>query len=213
MKKLIIIVACLLSGAAGMKAQEVIVVDPREKLVFGMRTGVNRSDAYAAIGEEFKSDYKYGFVAGFFLCVPISTMLGFQPEVLFSQKGFSATGRLNGDGYDFTRTTEHLDVPLQLQFKPTKFLSFVGGPQYSYLIKTRDVFKNGIITEKQEEQITEDNINKNIVGTVIGADLRVQHVIFSARASWDLQRNNRDDATNTPRYKNEFYQLSIGFVF
>lgn len=63
----------------------------------------------------------------------------------------------------------------------------------------------------QEQQFENDNIRKNILGFVVGVDIIVQSVVVSARGAWDFQRNNGDGTNSTPRYKNQWVQLTIGF--
>src|ERR1700758_3149989 len=139
MKKSIIIITTLFTSIVNIsKAQE--VVDQRTQLMFGAKAGANISNVYNASGENFVADPKMGFAGGAFLSVPIGKYLGFQPELLYSQKGYKSTGTLFGSTYSDTRTTSFLDIPLQLQFKPIRFITFLGGVQYSYLLHQKDVY-------------------------------------------------------------------------
>ena len=185
--------------------------DLRKRLLVGLKFGANYSNVYDAKGDNFQADSKLGLAAGAFLAIPIGKYIGVQPEVLYSQKGFHATGMLFGSNYDFTRTTSYLDVPLLFSLKPVKFLSLLAGPQYSYLLKQRDVFINSNSSIAQETEFKNDNIRKNTLCFLGGADITVKHVVVSARAGWDLQQNNGDGSSLVPRYKNVWYQATIGF--
>lgn len=187
--------------------------DFRDKLSFGLKAGINYSNVYDSKGEEFKANPKIGLAAGMFLAIPFGKYLGLQPEVLLSQKGFSATGRILGGTYKFTRTTTHLDMPLFFAFKPSEFFTIMGGPQYSYLMHQRDVFANASTSIAQETEFENDNIRKNTLCVVGGFDLTMKHIVLSARAGWDLQNNNGDGTSTTPRYKNAWYQATIGYRF
>ena len=114
--------------------------DNREKFQFGLKAGMNNSNAYNSKTEEFESDAKFGFAGGAVVRIPITKYLGVQPEVLISQKGFKGNGVFLGSRYDFKRTTTYLDIPLQIALKPSEFITIVAGPQYSYLLKQKDVF-------------------------------------------------------------------------
>jgi len=46
---------------------------------------------------------------------------------------------------------------------------------------------------------------------ISGFDVNVKRFIFGARVGWDLFQNNEDGTTATPRYKNIWYQATIGF--
>lgn len=185
--------------------------DFRDKLLLGFKAGANYSNVYDAKGEAFQANAKIGFAGGVFLAIPIGKYLGVQPEVLYSQKGFQATGIILGNTYDFTRTTSYLDVPLLFSFKPSEFITILAGPQYSYLLKQRAVFANASTSIAQETEFINENIRKNTMCFLGGADITIKHIVIGARAGWDLQTNNGDGTSSTPRYKNMWYQATIGY--
>lgn len=187
--------------------------DNREKLQFGLKAGLNYSNIYDETGEEFKADAKFGLAAGAYLIIPFGKYLGIQPEVMLSQKGFRASGVMLGSPYTFTRTTTYLDLPLLVAFKPSEFFTLLAGPQYSYLLNQRDVFSNSSTSYIQEHEFQQDNIRKNIFGIVGGLDLNLKHITLGARVGCDLQNNNGDGTSTTPRYKNVWFQGTVGYAF
>ncbi len=205
MKKLILIISVLGLIANNISAQE-NETDPRYQLQLGAKVGFNYSNVYDSKGEGFNADPKFGFAAGAFLAIPFGQYLGFQPELLFSQKGFKATGNVLGINYDFTRTTSFIDIPLLLQLKPGRTVTLLIGPQYSYLINQKDDFTNTTI----EQDFKNDNIRKNIMCFVVGIDICPKNILIGARAGWDIQNNNGDGTSTVPRYKNVWYQVMIG---
>ena len=209
MKISIVIVACTFS--AFFCVAQSTYSDPRNRLNFGVKAGVNRSNVYDAKGQDFKADAKMGFAGGAFLGIPIGTYLGVQPEVLISQKGSQTSGMLFGDAYSDKRTTTYLDVPIQLQLKPIEFVTFLVGIQYSYLLHQKDVYAFGANSVAQNQEFKNDNARKNIVGAVLGIDIHVSHFVFSTKACWDLQNNVGDGSSYTPRYKNVWLQATVGF--
>jgi hypothetical protein len=184
-----------------------------EKLVLGFKIGGNLSNVYNARGEQFVADSKLGLVAGGFLAIPIGKYLGIQPEVLFSQKGFKASGIILGSTYQYTRTTSFIDVPLMVSFKPVSFLSIMAGPQFSYLILQNNSFDSGTTSIAQETEFINDNVRKNIMGFIGGVDININHVVVGIRAAADFQKNNGSGAAITPNYKNVWYQATIGYRF
>lgn len=209
MKKILFLSALIFLGyVSKMDAQD---TDPREKATFGIKAGLNSSNVWDEKGQDFEADAKLGFVGGAFLGIPIGKFLGFQPELLVSQKGFQGAGTLFGTPYSFTRTTTYLDIPLQLQVKPIEFLTIVLGPQYSYLFHQKDEFTYGSNAVAQEQEFENDNIRKNVLGFVFGADINISHLVVSGRMGWDFQTNVGDGSSYTPRYKNQWIQLTIGF--
>jgi len=214
MKKIVIIAALFAATASIGNAQESSnETDHREKFVFGLKAGINRSNVYDESGEEFRADAKFGMVGGLYMAIPFGKYLGIQPEVLISQKGFQGEGIILGSSYSFTRTTTYLDIPLQVAFKPSEFITFVAGPQFSYLLNQRDVFANAVTTIEQEQEFENDDIRKNIFGVVGGIDINLRHITLGARAGWDVQNNNADGTSTTPRYKNVWLQGTVGFSF
>lgn len=190
--------------------------DSRNELRFGLKAGVNYSNVYDEEGDDFVADGKAGFVGGAFLSVPLGTYIGFQPEVLYSQKGYQAKGSgsiLGVDyAYDYKKTSTYLDIPLQLQIKPIEQVTILVGPQYSYLLETKYEF-NGDSTTQEEEEINNDNYKKNIFGFVVGADFNLENLVISARAGWDITKSDTDGETTDPRYKNQVLQLTLGYRF
>ncbi len=187
--------------------------DNRDNFRIGFKGGINNSNVYDESGDQFVANNKGGFVFGGYMSIPFDVIVGFQPEILVSQKGFDASGMYFGGSYNFRRTTTYLDIPLQLQIKAGPLFSFLVGPQYSYLLSTRDEYGNGTVTETQEEEISNDNFRKNIFGAVVGGDIHLNSLCLSARAGWDLTRNHGNGTSSTPRYKNHWIQFTIGVEF
>ncbi|KJS05028.1 MAG: hypothetical protein VR77_09730 [Flavobacteriales bacterium BRH_c54] len=187
--------------------------DDREKIHIGAKIGMNYANVYDTEGEEFDADPKLGLAAGAFLAIPIGTYIGIQPEVLFSQKGFKATGSVLGSEYEFTRTTNYIDIPIYLALKPSSFLTIVAGPQFSYLMSRKDKFESSFLNTEQEDEFENENIRKNTLGASFGLDININHFVIGARAAWDLQDNKGDGTSSTPRYKNTWLQATVGFKF
>jgi hypothetical protein len=187
--------------------------DSRDKPHLGIKIGINRSNVYSESGEEFSASPKFGFAGGAFVSVPVGKYVGVQPEALISQKGFKGTGSILGSPYEVSRTTTYLDIPLFVSVKPTKFLSVMAGPQYSYLINRTDVFTNGYATAIQEEEFQNDDIRKNVLSASLGLDITLNHLVIAGRYAFDLQQNNGDGSSDTPHYKNAWLQAAVGLRF
>ncbi len=212
MKKLILILLIVICTIGISNAQS-NRTDFRDKFLFGLKVGSNYSNVYDSKGENFNTNPRLGFVSGAFMAVPIGKYIGVQPELLFSQRGFKATGVLLGSTYDVTRTTSYVDVPLLFAFKPSEFLTLLAGPQYSFLMKQRDVFANATTTIQQEQEFGNANIRKNILCFTAGLDLTLKHFVLGARVGWGVQNNNGDGTSTTPRYKDVWLQTTVGYRF
>lgn len=212
MKKIlntIMVAVAILATSSGF-AQE--SKDTRENLKFGVKAGLNVANVYDEQNADFVADNKLGFVGGAFVAIPLGKYLGIQPEVLYSQKGFKTSRNTIVGNYDYSVTSTYLDIPLQVQLKPIKYLTILAGPQYSYLLKTKSSF-NGNATTLEEESLNSDNYKKNIFGFVVGADVNFDNLILSGRAGWDISKTNSDGDSSTPRYKNQVLQFTLGYTF
>jgi hypothetical protein len=209
MKKLVLIIAIITSMATILCAQD-NSTDLRDKLLFGLKAGANYSNVYDSKDQEFNADFKFGFAGGVFLSIPIGKFIGFQPEILYSQKGYKGSGTFLSIPYEFTHTTDYIDVPLLLAIKPGAFVTLLAGPQYSFLIKQKNEFTIGNFTEDQEQEFRND---KSVLCIVGGIDFNMKAFVLGARAGWDLQNNNGEGTSINPRYKNVWYQATLGVRF
>lgn len=187
--------------------------DNRDKFQIGVKAGGSLSNVYDTKGQDFNARAKLGFTGGVFFTIPINTLLGVQPEVLITQKGFRGYGRMLGQDYNFKRTTTFLEVPLLLAIKPAEFITVVIGPQYSFLLHQRDVFKSSFISYAQEQQLKQDNIRRNMLGFVTGLDINIGNIVIGGRFGVDLLRNRGNGNSNTPRYRNVSGQVTVGYKF
>ncbi len=210
MKKLIFIGVAIIFMSYNMNAQD---SDSRDNLQLGAKAGINYANVYDTQGAEFKADPRLGLVLGGFLSIPIGRFIGIQPELLFSQKGFQGTGTILGSPYSFTRTTNYIDIPILFQLKASEQFTILAGPQYSFLIKQSDVFSNAILTTQQEQEFANDNIRKNTLCFLGGLDVNFSNLVVGGRFGWDFMNNNGDGTSATPRYKNVWTQLTLGFKF
>ncbi|MBF6642305.1 PorT family protein [Flavobacterium sp. J49] len=215
MKRVIMVIAMITLSTTGALAQtdEKTGTDNRSEISVGIKGGVNLSNVYDSEGDDFVADSKVGFVLGGFVSIPLGRYFGLQPEVLFSQKGFKSSGTFLGSTYEMTRTSNYIDVPLLVSFRPVESVSILFGPQFSYLTKQKDDFEGGTISATQEEEFSNANLRKNTFGLTGGVDFNVDRMVIGLRAGWDVKNNNGDGTSDTPRYKNMWYQATIGYRF
>jgi len=217
MKKLLVAITTIVITATASFAQETVELtnrtDYRERLLFGFKAGANYANIYNVNGATFNADARWGFATGAFIAIPIGKLMGVQPEILFSQKGFQGNSTTLIGDYKFSRTTSHIDVPLLFALKPSEFVSIVAGPQYSYLLSQKDVFTYGNTSFANETEFSNSNLRKNTLCFTGGIDFTMKHLVVGLRVGWDLQKNNGDGTTSTMKYKNTWYQGTIGYRF
>ena len=194
-------------------AQTTTTTDNRETLSFGLKVGANYSNVYDSENQDFIADSKFGFAGGGFVTIPFGKFIGIQPEIMFSQKGFKSSGTYLGSTYSMTRTTDYIDVPLLFAVKPINEVTLLFGPQFSYLLSQKDYFTGGSISTTQQDDFNNDNLRKNTFGLTGGADFNVDNFVLGLRAAWDVNNNNGDGTSTTPRYKNRLIQATVGYKF
>lgn len=213
MKKVILMIAFVTIAVTNSNAQSTNPTDNRDVVSFGFKAGANYSNVYDEQGNDFVADSKFGLAAGAFVAIPFGKFIGIQPEILFSQKGFKSTGTYLGSTYSMTRTTDFIDVPLLFAVKPIDQVTLLFGPQFSYLLKQKDEFTGGTISSTQQQEFDNDDITKNIMALTGGVDFNVDSLVFGMRAGWDIKTNEGDGNSSTPRYKNMWYQATVGYRF
>ncbi len=180
----------------------------------GFKGGISIATVIKSNDNNFSSNPLFGFNGGGVLQLPLGHIIALQPELLFSQKGYRASGTsLLGD-YDYRRYLNFLDIPLLVRINASKKFGIVAGPQYSYLLSTHTNFKSGDASYKQTVNNENDNICKNIFGGVIGADINLDDNFFLySRYTIDFKNNNGDGTSSTPAYKNQVIQVGLGILF
>ncbi len=208
-KSLLMLIALFVFAGTGMAQTS----DFSEKISIGVKAGANISNVYDTQGDEFDADAKLGFAAGAFVQIPLGRFLGFHPEILFSQKGYQGSGSILGSDYNYTRTTNFIDVPLLIALKASPFVTFLVGPQYSYMVSQKYYLHTALGDVTEEEQFENENLLKNTLSVTGGFDINLNSIIIGARAGWDITNNKGDGTSTTPRYKNMWYQATVGYRF
>lgn len=210
LKTLITTAAILATSVLLAQDATTVVSDDRNSVEIGIKGGINYSTLYDVKGQNFVDNPLWGPVFGGFLSIPLGTYLGIQPEVLYSEKGFSGQGtEINGE-YSFNDRMNYLDVPLMLQFKPIPNLYLLGGPEYSYLLSRIYTYTQGVTSETTQQDFNNGNISHNIFGLIFGLDINIHHVTIGGRVAWDLQDDNGNGTSTLPTYRNVWGQLTLG---
>jgi len=187
--------------------------DVRDRFQFGFKAGANYSNIYDVTSENFAADYKFGFAGGIFMSIPLGKSLGIQPELLYSEKGYESTGSIEGSSFNNIHTAKYLDIPIHLQLKFNEVLTVLFGPQFSYLLDKDNDFSDSFLSDEQEQDFDNIDINKFTFGLSGGLDINFGHVVLGGRMGWDLTQNNGEGTAISPQYRNLWYQATLGFRF
>ena len=132
---------------------------------------------------------------------------------MFSQKGYKTSGTsLLGGANEYSVTTSFIEIPVLAKINASDKFSIVLGPQVSFLTSTTETFKQGSDSYQNKIREENDRLKKSLFGGVVGVGIDLSNKMsLHGRYALDLQKNNEDGTTETPRYKNQVYQVSLGF--
>lgn len=176
--------------------------DPFYKVKVGLTGGLNLANTVDANDAYNSTSTIAAWNAGIFFDVPLVYPLSFEPEVLYSQKGFSAA--LN-DGTRFTSRSGFIDVPLLAKFHLVPGFNFLIGPQLSFHTSTTNNYDDG----------TTDHYNYGTNGTLVDGVVGISFDINPAvelRARYTIDLSNNYDVDNQD-FRNQVWQIGLGFKF
>ncbi len=234
MKKLLFMAIFLLMAGAAAKAQyyypaprprpryhrPVIVYrqqrkeDDFYKPRVGLTGNVNIANIVSNNYDNFNTSSKVGVSAGLTFDLPVAYPFSIAPEILYSQKGYRANViDAAGNNASFTQRADFLDIPVLAKFKLVPGFNFLIGPQFSFLLSTRNTYYNGFDVASQSKY--NYNGDRSFVDGVIGVSFDLnRNVELRARYTVDLSENYPNgDTSDDIRYRNQVWQFGIGFKF
>ncbi|SMO39836.1 porin family protein [Solitalea koreensis] len=211
-KKGLLTMAVLLGFGGTLKAQQSSV---------GIKAGLNLSKVSTFTSNNGSTetnattDYKPGFHAGIYADLGISSILSFQPELQYSQKGYRSTYSVLGNVREISARYSYLDIPLLAKIKPQGTqggFNLFAGPTVSFLLtqKYTETGKDFTVTSEDRE-INKDNFRKSDVGVVLGAGY--DFGVFNLNAAYNFGLQKLDKYNNDVKARNQTMQVSIGAKF
>jgi hypothetical protein len=172
------------------------------KVKVGLTGSLNLANTVDAYNSYNSTSTIAAWSAGLYFDVPIVYPLSFEPEVMYSQKGFAATLT---DGTQFTSRANFIDVPLLAKFHVVPGFNFLIGPQLSFPLSTTNTYSDG----------TTDHYvygtNGTLVDGVIGVSFDINRSV-ELRARYTLDLSSNYDSDNQD-YRNQVWQIGLGFTF
>jgi hypothetical protein len=157
-------------------------------------------------GAGFSQKYSLGYHVGGFLRIGLGKKWAIQPEVLWNQinadtaSGFSSIYQ-NLLDQDFQNPQlTYLSIPLLLNFKPGKVISFQAGPQFGILLdKSRSLLQNGQSAFKQGD-----------LSMLFGVQLHIFMIDVYGRYTIGL--DNISDIQDQNSWKTTGYQVGVALA-
>jgi len=216
MKKTLLLAAFLM--LAGSVSAQRYFFGPRSDYFFngddffkfksGIEAGVSIANT-SSKSSDFSTGAVAGFNSGFTFDVGLAyPFLSFSPEILYSQKGYTAT-TINGN---LTQRSQFIDLPLLARFSINPVISFYVGPQFSFLTSFKNTYDPGFVTanETYYEQYSSKVYFDGVVGVSFNMSKRVD---LRLRYSVDLQQNYANGNSYVPGYSNQVLQFGLGYKF
>ena len=208
MKKLLFLTAIAVLTFNSSIAQEDTSSD--EGISFGVKVGGNISNT--SNGKEISydgTDNRYGFNVGAVVHIPISEKFSLQPEVVYSQQGFTKSFEFDLDLFgvsDIVYRLDYINIPIMASYQVVKGLTLQAGPQVGFNINA----------EEYDIDLDDDNDLSESTNTVdFGAGLGAQYeldfgLFFQARYVWGFSNYvDSEDADSS----NRVGSLSVGYFF
>lgn len=173
------------------------------QLNVGLKAGANITKIE---GKSFKDEFKYGYHLGGFAEIGLGGKLSLQPEVLFNQyqtRVDSSFKNVYSNALNFSDNRDvklnYLTIPLLLNYKLGNVLSLQAGPQFGILLdQDKNLVENG-----------KEAFNKGDFSMTGGAQLNISKLRLSGRYFVGL--NNLNDLDEQNKWKNQGFQVSLGF--
>jgi hypothetical protein len=205
MKKLLFLTAIAVLTFNSSNAQEDASSD--EGISFGVKVGGNISNT--SNGKEIfydGTDNRYGFNVGAVVHIPISEKFSLQPEVVYSQQGFTASSEL--DFSDYGERYDYINIPIMASYKVVKGLTLQAGPQVGFNINAEAYIDLDDDFDLSEETNTID------FGAGLGAQYELDFgLFFQARYVWGLSNYIDSEDADNETYSNRVGSLSVGYFF
>lgn len=213
MKKLIVVLFAI-TCSAGIKAQETQTTEEKEPTAkFGIKGGLNLTNLY--VNDVTDENMKPGVNAGFYAKVPVSKLLSFQPEVLYSMKGAQLNyNNIFGSG-KYRYNLDYLEVPVAAVFNIARNFNIHAGPYAAFLLsaKVQDIDKDGNINGATE--LNKDNFQSVDYGVFGSVAFDAGNATIGGRYTYGLREIGKAGLSGnlTKNSKNSALSFYIGFGF
>lgn len=204
MKKLLLLLTacCLAAGIQSSYAQA----------SFGVKAGANIANVnFESNGLSFTPESLFGFYAGPFARLGVSSQFSIQPELLLSLQGYSIDigdllGEAGGDG-KVNAQNLYLNLPVMARFSATEALHLEAGPQVGLLLNSKFKVDEGSI--EVEESYKDLDFGLNIgAGYTLPLGLSIE-----ARYNLGLANIGEGAEDSDGKATNRVFSFGLGYTF
>ena len=206
MKKIFVAVVVLLSFGISFAQEE---TKSGSDIKYGAKGGLNLANI---VGNDAGDANNYiGFNVGFFVEIPVTDKLIFQPEILYSAQGSKSDGIIDGYNVDATLKFNYINVPLMFKYQVANKFSLEAGPYIGFLTSAKLKFDvEGLGSDTVDMK---DDVKSTDFGIGVGMNYEFSDVIFAnARYQGGLTEIGDSEAGGNS-VKNSVFQIGLGFRF
>ncbi len=189
---------------------------------FGLKGGLNLSSMTVEGADD--SNLLPGFHAGAFARVMATDLIGLQPEVLFSTRGYKAVYNESFLGYPVADGTtklnlDYIDVPLHVVFSIAEDFNFHVGPYFGFLVNADAVTDAEVLDFINVDDVSEidrEEFNTVDMGVSGGLGFTFDPVTVGFNYSLGLNRVAKESEAMDALIgdaKNNNIQVYVGFLF
>jgi hypothetical protein len=165
----------------------------------GVKGGTN---IFKVDGKSFDEEYQWGYNVGGWVEINLNDKIGIQPEVMWNQTNYR-TGSKFKDMYSqgvngVDGKLNYLSIPLLLNLKPAKIITFQVGPQFGILLN-------------QDETLLENGgeaFKKGDFSMLGGVQLNLN--AFKIGGRYVVGLTDINDIDDKEKWKNQGFQLYLG---
>ncbi|MFZ9387405.1 MAG: porin family protein [Chitinophagaceae bacterium] len=169
----------------------------------GVKAGANVTKVD---GKSFKDEFRYGYHLGGFMEIRAGNKFVIQPEVLWNQYATRLDSNYKNVYQDVFNGNanvklNYLSIPIVVNYKLIgSFLSLQAGPQFGILIdQNKTLLQNG-----------GNAFKKGDLSMLAGVQFKV--LAFRLNARYAIGLNNISDLPDEGKWKNQGFQVSVGFA-
>ena len=206
MKKIFVAVVVLLSFGISFAQEE---TKSGSDIKYGAKGGLNLANIVG--NDAGDANVFIGFNAGFFVEIPVTDKLIFQPEILYSAQGSKSDGIIDGYNVDATLKFNYINVPLMFKYQVANKFSLEAGPYIGFLTSAKLKFDvEGLGSDTVDMK---DDVKSTDFGIGVGMNYEFSDVIFAnARYQGGLTEIGDSEAGGNS-VKNSVFQIGLGFRF
>lgn len=158
-------------------------------------------------GLQFENGFNFGYHAGGFAEIMISKTLGIQPEVLWSQNTYTPASSFSALRPDLVSLTSiklnYINIPVLLNIKPGKLITFQVGPQFGILRDKNLSFQGNAASAFKSGDLS-------MLG---GVQLNVSSFRFYGRYAIGLTDiNDIQNVATAEKWRSRTLQLGVGLT-